>query len=573
MACVDSQAIGKTSPGFCDQNNVPNPTGCAVFDSAVRSIDAGSNGRKVAVLADCQTVLASQTVPAKFGIQSINTSNGWPGQQVDTDVQNCKRTRYGVYDSTTGQPSTYGGTKLSSAWSMWPAIKQVCQTAMKDAKYKNTQKGQNTPLDDFNGMFSQQDGPDDTTVNVAFDYNCQSPDQTWYTKCREPGFDYIKPDSKLGQAVDQYGQVCAKDPNKINPNTTSKSGIPPGYFSGAQAIAAAEKTQATCDTGGCCIQVTTTDASQLNSRTCQTCQSSQTSTLRSLTGKNITFTLTGQTGSTSFSLPYCDSPTDPTKKGVAITPNLSASNAQYFADVRECQPGGSMADQCSGLTGCQGLDGAATIWSNNACDMGQSNFSTYSNPSTNCPNYMTLARQFASSNSCQANTNYDVDPYVTGAGYTNSLSGMTIPEGAWVTLWATGNDDLADQLCAPPASGNTKYMLQLMCGQFAPGNVTAGTCDQGTATRLRGDAKLFQVTSGAATNITPTSQPFIDVPEISTTGCFCNFRNLDVDTLKKAVSDKSGPLVPALKGWQGVTMGFMPGYYDATCTTSKAACN
>lgn len=359
MACVGSKAIGQTSPGFCDQTNLPDSTGCSVFDTAVRSVRAETNGRKVAVLADCQTVLASQTVPAKFGIQSINTSNGWPGQQVDTDVQNCKRTRYGVYNSTTGQPSTYGGTKLSSAWSMWPAIKQTCQTAMKDAKYKNSLPGQNTPLDDFKGMFSQLDGSDDTTVNVAFDYNCQAPQKTWYTKCRQPGFDYLKPDTTLGQAVDQYGQVCASDPNHIN---DGKSGIKPGYFSGQQAKLS-DKTSQTCDNGGCCIQVTTTDASQLDNRTCQTCQSSQASTPRSLTGKKITFTLTGQTGSTTFSLPYCDSLTDPTEKGVAITPNSSASNAQYFADVRQCQPGYSMADQCSGLTGCQGLDGAATIWS------------------------------------------------------------------------------------------------------------------------------------------------------------------------------------------------------------------
>jgi len=570
MACVDSTVIGKSRPGFCDSTNLPISTGCPVFDSAVQSIDAGSNGRKVAVLADCQTVLASQTVPAKFGIQSINMSNGWPGQQVDTDVQNCKRTRYGVYDSTTGQPSTYGGTKLSSAWSMWPAIKQVCQTAMKDAKYKNTLPGQNTPLDDFNGMFSQQDGPDDTTVNVAFDYNCQSPDQTWYTKCRAPGFDYITWDSKLGQKVDQYGQVCAKDPNNINP-TSAKSGIPAGYFSGAQATqsSSAGKTKDTCDTGGCCIQVTTTDASQLDSRTCQTCQSSQTSTLPSLTGKNVTFYLTdydGSHNSTRIDLPYCDSAT---QKGVAITPNLSASNAQYFSDVRECQPGGSMAGQCNGITGCQGLND-----SYNDCMAGMSNFSTFNNPSTNCPNYMTLARQAASANTCPATgTSFDTSPYVTSGAFINSMSGMQIPEGAWVTLWATGDVNLDDQLCAPPASGQTKFMLQLMCGQSTTGTSTSAACDQGTSSRLRADAKLFQVTSSSATNITPKENLFISSPPTSKTGCFCEFQNLDAHSLQSAAAGVPDPQGAAQRGWQGVTMGFMPGYYDTTCTTSKGACN
>ena len=567
MACLNSKSIGQTSPGFCDATNLPT-TGCAVFDTAVRSIAPKTSGRQVATLATCQTVLASQTQSSKFGELAINTSNGWPGQQVDTDVLNCKRTRYGVYNSSTGQPSTYGGTKLSSAWSMWPTIKADCKQQMANAKYSSGYTG-NTPADDFEGMFSQLDGSDDTTVNVAFDFNCRPPDQTWYTKCRQPGFDYIVDDAKLGKKVDQYGTMCAKDPKNIN---DGKSGIPPGYFSGAQAQASANlgKTAATCDQGGCCVQTSTTDALLLNSRTCQTCQASQTATA-SLTGKNITFNLTysqsGKTETSSYLLPYCDTAT---QKGVAITPASSAGNAQFFADVRECQTGGSMANQCNGITGCQGLNGTALIWSNNQCSQGLSNFdTTTNNPSANCPNYLTLARQAeVESNGCSMPaTNVDTAPYVTGTGYYNALSGMQIPEGAWVTLWAKSgvtDGSLSDQLCAPPIDGNSKYMLHLMCGQSTPGSATPGTCDKGSSSRLRADAQLFEVTSDSTTNITQPTNPYIDgVPQPDKdNNCFCSFNNLN-----------NYSHVGVTRGWEGITMGFMPGYYDATCTTGKGACN
>ena len=567
MACLNSKSIGQTSPGFCDAKYVPT-TGCAVFDTAVQAVKstaANTSGRQVATLATCQTVLASQTQSSKFGELAINTSNGWPGQQVDTDVLNCKRTRYGVYNSSTGQPSTYGGTKLSSAWSMWPTIKADCKQQMANAKYSSGYTG-NTPANDFEGMFSQLDGSDDTTVNVAFDFNCAPPDETWYTKCKQPGFDYIVDDAKLGKKVDQYGTMCAKDPNKINDGTSIRS----GYFSGAQAKSNPTKTTTTCDQGGCCVQTSTTNASLLDSRTCQTCQASQTATA-SLSGKNITFILSDYDGSKVpywYSLPYCDTAT---QKGVAITPVSSASNAQFFSDVRECQPGGSMANQCNGITGCQGLNDTY-----NDCMAGMSDFTMFNNPSTNCPNYMTLARQADAANGCPAvGKYYDVSPWTTSGGFINSLTGMQIPEGAWVTLWATGDVNLDDQLCAPPVSGKPKYMLNLLCGQSTTGTASTAGCDRGTSSRLQADAQLFYVTDSSATAKPLTPNVFIGKPETTSANqnCFCNFQNLDVHTLQSLQGTDDDPAGAAQRGWQGITMGFMPGYYDASCITSKGACN
>ncbi len=262
--------------------------------------------------------------------------------------------------------------------------------------------------------------------------------------------------------------------------------------------------------------------------------------------------------------------------GVAITPS---SGAPGFSDVRECQTSGSFEGQCQGLTGCAGTSNPEDIHpfnpatTTNTCANGSSYTGTsnyFTDPSMNCPNIFTLARN--SDTSCPTDTNYDRP---TGANPNlRNVDSIIIPEGAWVTAyWSPAQDDNwgdGQGLCAPPTSGQTKYVLQMGVGKYT-------TSDQSVSTQAV--ASIYTWTDdGKMTPLKDDSFTCLPIAGMTNgdNACAMNSDTITIKDNKDTTFTFSGFNKDILENvgesWGGWTFGFMPGYFNSTYITAKGPC-
>lgn len=477
--------------------------------------------------------------------------------------------------------------------------------------------GQPVPsmLDDFKSNVQYKAAKDDMSAAVNFNFNCMDPFAATYTMCKVPGWDYMDFDKTKGWVVGDMTQ-CTINPlaaaplsNKANCDSADPTkgdspniAIPTGKSNDRQPCADWKQEFQTsfsmydaldtqtpsgakdasgnslsyqaylaqvCDQNYCMANTSTSETrSQQNCEACANNASTvdwSTAQLQMIGKKTLTFN-------------YCDA-ADGSKFGIAITPTagqIGGGSAPNFSDVRECQ-GGTFDNKCMGLLGCAGLNGRSCFGEHgqcgipgwNDCNGGFSYDGTSPselNPSTNCPNVYTMSRQ---SNACNGADYTDN----TQPGYIKDMHAMTIPEGAWVTAyWSPAADwSEASGLCSskdPNVPGQTKYVLQMCCGKLADGTV-AGYAS----------AYTMNADTGVMTNITnniPAPHNKIVgaylAPKVTTTmnsDKSCTFAHIE-----KVITgfDPKNGVQTKNEGYKGFTFGFMPGYYNESCKTSRGAC-
>lgn len=486
-------------------------------------------------LAKCR-VISSDFVEnaSNNGLDIQKLKSTWYNSSTAGSGSACENSAYGVFDKSTGE------LVASSADALYQEYFSDC-TSEQDKSLQNY-------------IYS---GSNFQCRSVALDAKCQDPLTTTFTKCRNPGWDYLNTDS--GQWRYDFSKGCT---------IASEDG---GQFTGAEAVVGG------VDVYNCQEQCCIYKSASLDNNTadCQSCTQAASknnysrdwSGVSDITGTTPTITFTNSETDQKIELPYCNSAFS-TKQGIAmsLTDATTADNVGEFGDPADCMPGGAFEGRCAGITGCDGLWGTDQLDLNFApCRLGFS--STRGNPATNCPNLYTVENagreclwstkfgrtctpgQFGTSDptcdAIQAN-----DQYLTsGESGFPRVDQLTIPEGAWVTAF---------QSTANPPDTAPNRANYAMCdpNNFGKNGVNAWTfgCGRNTDGDLVGSSKSF-VAKNTEAWTDGTEFYGVDTSSVDESGRTCTF-NMKANT----------PMY-------GFQFGFQPGYYNSTCTTGTTGSN
>ena len=330
--------------------------------------------------------------------------------------------------------------------------------------------------------------------------------------------------------------------------------------------------QKECDTHVCISSTVVSDSA--TNQTCKTC--AQFASKIDMSNSDITFY--GRNGGASGAnspktVKYCG----PT--GIAATPSVqSNAPSEGYADPRECRSGGAFEGQCQGLLGCANMNGLGTT--GNDCSYGLSYTGTdpnYTDPSTNCPNLFTLARQTtsnttsgSSTTTCESTKAFDNGS--TAVPFLEQMDKMTIPEGAWVTgYWNpsfNGDWSSGSGVCANPPPGSNSYVVQMGCGKYSDdtGDIQNGAF----ATTYSMDSDGNWTNTNAEDNCDKI--PALPLKNVCKSQSVTGSPDMDGKTFKgtctfTGLSTGAGP-----EAYQGYSFGFMPGYYNNNYKTTQGPC-
>jgi len=545
---------------------------CLPYQNALAALwakmDASSNTPSfVLPIAACKAIEASEVAEASNnGLVLNKLVENWSGRSLSGT--SCGYSSYGVFDSATGE-------KKMTTDSLTGA--QIPLTAQE--MYQNYFTGCDASSDvaPFINM-----GTDSGCPSAIFTPQCANPAEVSFAQCKNPGWDYMDTDSD-GWAY------------STNTSCTGES------FTGAEYADRMNTAEAINCTDQCCVYASTTLDSTIGGCTSCGAQGSNeaSSYYQDWSGASqnkapyVKITGIGGNGNpTEITLPYCNDATVSSGRnhqGVAVSLNNGDSNPNLakFGDPRECHGDGLFSGQCRGLTGCDGLWSGGLIESADPCRLGFS-ASDSPNPSTNCPNIYTLQNSGADNNcvnTVQDNTICNPhasvqggncnDPkvnnqhLVTDAGYPR-VTEIEIPEGAWVTVYDNGQS-----FSTTDAPNQT--MVQLCNPSTFPENgVKAWTyaCGRNTNGNLQGQSKSMKIKpSGSWVTGDDTSMDETCVNTQGTVtelqGQICSHIGItdtayNTDGTMNSCRFHTNSENP-MYGW---SFGFMPGYYNTTCTTN-----
>jgi hypothetical protein len=578
--CVNPDPnIGNLPPAYCNssyiQSSVYNGL-CQPYKDAINALHAkmGSSGTTSSAITFKMPVATCKVVPANMiteasnnGLDIIRLQDNWAAQStgVATDSQ-CTGSGYGIFDAS--------GNKVMTTNAAGAAIPTTVDILYEDHFSDCTHESDETVAPYF---LKSTTG---TCPTASFVSQCQDPMTTVYAPCRNPGWDYM----------DTSGTW-----------TFDMNSCTNGSFTGNQYVNQTDNAEGVDCTKQCCIyaSLVSTDVESINCGSCtQTSDTSSPYYQNWANGPEIT--LSNKDGA-SISVPYCNQMNSTFGKNsqgfaLSLTDAETNPNVAKFGDPAECRSGGDFASSCAGITGCDGLpnhlktDGAKF----KPCRLGFSSGTTSTfEPASNCPNIYTLVD---SSQDCRFSTtgsgssltyckpgetlinpgtcedfdtgDFAARPILTDIGYPR-VKQLTLPEGAWVTAYnnsAPGRaaseapDFVNAQLCNPnefPSDGQDAWTFG--CGRDQVGNLVgkseslkvmpSGKWEEGT---------MFKENAGYCTSSTAD----------------CVNTSTDFDTTRESgdvtVNPSSGSCTftvnetTPLYGW---TLGFMPGYYNSTCST------
>lgn len=543
-------------PAYCDQSTykVPEST-CKPYKKALNALWASKNSNPVFSLpiASCKNVDNSLVAEASNnGLDVLKMAQNWATQNKGYATEMlCAESAYGVFHPTTGEKLTR----------IDPATGSVVPVTA-DTLYEDYFAGCD-PTDGV-GPYIYRDGSS-TCPSATFAPKCQDPNQVRYGQCKNPGWDYL---DRTSSSTWRYG---------------SQNACLERQFTGAEYTASQSGSNPINCSSQCCVYASGSTDNQ--SSDCASCgaQGSDPSNkyYRNWSGSAgsavPSVTLTGWKDQTTV-LPYCNAvgrTSGQNHQGVAVSLSDVSTNqhATEFGDPAECRGTGKFAGKCHGLTGCDGLGGRnALILSNAPCRMGFSSTNP-SNPATNCPNIYTLQNSGESANcrfsttgdqQCVPGSTCDVDAadisrmnLTTSDGFPR-VKKLEIPEGAWVTAYdnsstgaTTAPNNAMTSLCDPntfPKSGANAWTFG--CGRDSDGHLVG----QSTAINVGPDGQWRGSTAHNQYDGTCSSD-----------GTGCETGN-SVNTETRTCTFQTDTNAP-LYGW---SFGFMPGYYNSTCTTNNA---
>jgi len=581
--CVDPDPVtGDQPPAYCNKNEYTQTAEyqsmCQTHKNALGMLwndtDPSTNTTSTAEtyympLAACHPVSSSMIAEASNnGLDIRSLQSNWAAQSsgVPSESQ-CNHSGYGIFDPVTGEkvmmPNAAGASVPMTVQGLYESKFADCDSNTAVAPY----------------FLANATG---TCPTAEFVSQCQDPKDTYYAPCKLPGWDYLDTDKS----------TWSYDMNSC----TNAS------FSGADYATKSNNAAGVDCTKQCCVYASlrSTDVGSINCESC-TQASDSSSPYYVDWGNGPQLTLTNATGG-SMSVPYCNQYNGASmnnSQGFAISLADAETNPDvaYFGDPAACRSGGKFEGSCNGITGCDGAANAPSAgyaMRTQPCRMGFSTGPPF-NAANNCPNIYTLTNSaenciFSTTESngvqhvCEpaipltttdgtcnrdfTDSQWNQRPVTTNDGVPR-VKQMTLPEGAWVTVYDTANDPgntmspyrVNNNLCEPatfPENGGSAWTFA--CGRDSVGN-------------LKGKSQAITVKQSGVWE--PGTKNTENAGECSSDISGCNVTstefdasrqtgdvtvNTDAHTCTFTVNDQT-----PLYGW---SLGFMPGYYNSSCTTS-----